>query len=38
MNKVDWTTPLLLLLGVWLIVHTVAGDLPGRLLSWAEPS
>lgn len=38
MNRVDWTVPLLVLIGFWLILHTVAGDLPGRLLSWADPA
>ena len=35
--KIDWTAPLLVLVAVWLIIHTIAGDLPGRLLSWAAP-
>lgn len=32
----NWTAILLVIIGVWLAIHTVAGDLPGRLLSWAE--
>jgi hypothetical protein len=27
---------LLIIAGVWLLLQTVAGDLPGRLLSWAS--
>ena len=33
---VNWTAPLLVVVAVWLVVHTIAGDLPGRLLSWAS--
>jgi hypothetical protein len=32
---------LLVVLGVWLLLQTLAGDLPGRILSWrgwANPS
>lgn len=30
-----WGGVLLILVGIWLLLQTVAGDLPGRLLSWA---
>lgn len=33
----NWTAPLLVLLAVWLIVQTLGGDLPGRLLSYGRP-
>jgi hypothetical protein len=29
-----WSGLLLLLIGIWLVMQTVIGDLPGRLLSW----
>jgi hypothetical protein len=35
---VNWTAPLLVLIAVWLVLMTIAGDLPGRILSWAAPS
>ena len=28
---------LLLLLGVWLLLQTLVGNLPNRILSWAAP-
>jgi hypothetical protein len=31
-----WTTLLLLILGMWLFLQAVTGDLAGRLLSWAR--
>lgn len=35
-SEINYTAILLALLGVWLVIHTVAGDLPGRLASWAD--
>ena len=37
-GRVNWTAVLLVVVGVWLVIHTIAGDLPGRVLSWAAPS
>lgn len=31
-----WAYALLVLIGVWLFLQATVGDLPGRLLSWAE--
>lgn len=36
MNRAPWGAILLVVLGVWLLLNVVAGDLPGRLLSWAQ--
>lgn len=29
-----WVTVLLLLAGLWLLLQTIVGDLPRRILSW----
>ena len=33
---VNWTAPLLVLVAVFLLLNTIAGDLPGKVLSWAR--
>lgn len=30
-----WTGLLLVIVGLWLVMQVVVGDLPGRLLSWS---
>lgn len=35
-RPMNWTAPLLVLVGIWLVCQTLAGDLPGRILSWAQ--
>lgn len=34
-DRFPWGGLLLVILGVWLLLQTVAGDLPGRIRSWA---
>jgi hypothetical protein len=32
-----WGYLLLIIVGVWLFFQAVAGDLAGRIMSWAKP-